>query len=84
MSADLSTAGSQATAHAVRVQVTFHVRNERQAHVVTERMVDRAHEIANMPECECDLDVSVERMRTDSPQPADPGDALARGRPAGL
>jgi hypothetical protein len=84
VSADLSAAGPQAMVSAVRVQVTFHVRDERQAHAVAERMVDRAHEIANMPECECDLDVSVERMRTDLAHPVDPGDALARGRPAGL
>jgi hypothetical protein len=53
---------AQATAAAVRVQVVFHVSDDRQAQAVAERMVDRAHEIANAPDCECDVDVSVERM----------------------
>lgn len=84
MSAKLSVAEEQATAPAVRVQVTFHVRDEARAQDVAARMVDRAHEIANLPECECDLDVSVERMRADVAHPVDPGAASARGRPAKL
>jgi hypothetical protein len=47
----------------VRVQVVFHVVDDQQAEVVAARMVDRAHEIANLPECECDVDVSIERAR---------------------
>jgi hypothetical protein len=83
VSADIAAAEAQATAAAVRVQVVFHVRDERQAQAVAERMVDRAQEIANMPECECDLDVSVERIRAELPHPVDPGEP-ARGRPATL
>lgn len=45
---------------AVRVEVVFHVADERSGRAAAERMIDRAHEIANLPECECDLDVSVE------------------------
>ncbi len=44
----------------MRVQVTFHIANERQAQTVTAKLIDCAHEIANLPECECDVDVSVE------------------------
>jgi hypothetical protein len=44
---------------AVRVEVVFHVADPDHGRAAAERMIDRAHEIANMPECECDLDVSV-------------------------
>jgi len=57
------------TQPAVRVQAVFHVSSEAQAQTVAARMVDRAHEIANLPECECDVDVSIER---ESPQSAPP------------
>ncbi len=48
-------------------------------------MIDRAHEIANLPDCECDLDVSVEW----SPPPETPAQVEqlaepARGRPTEL
>jgi hypothetical protein len=67
----------------VRVQTVFHVANDRQAQVVAAKMVDRAHEIANLPECECDVDVSIERTEPGMAHPVDPGDGSARGRPAG-
>jgi hypothetical protein len=41
------------------VEVVFHVRDEQSGRSLAERMIDRAHEIANLPECECDLDVNV-------------------------
>ncbi len=67
MSERLATGGD---AHsAVRVQAVFHVSSDEQAQTVAARMVDRAHEIANLPECECDVDVSIER---ESPQSAPP------------
>jgi hypothetical protein len=48
----------------VRVQIVFHVSEDRQAQAqaqaVAAKLIDRAHEIANLPECECDVDVSVE------------------------
>jgi hypothetical protein len=49
----------------VCVEVVFHVDDERQAQTVAARMVDRAYEIANLPECECDVDVSVVRSHPD-------------------
>jgi hypothetical protein len=55
---------------AVRVQAVFHVSSEAQAQTVAARMVDRAHEIANLPECECDVDVSIERESPRSAPPA--------------
>ena len=44
----------------LRVQASFKVLDEQAAQAIAARLVDRAHEIANMPDCECDLDVSVE------------------------
>jgi hypothetical protein len=68
----------------VSVQVVFHVSSDEQAQAVASKMVDRAHEIANLPECECDVDVSVERARTDTTSSVDTGPALAHGHPAKL
>jgi hypothetical protein len=44
---------------AMVVEVVFRVEDERHGRSLAERMIDRAHEIANLPECECDLDVNV-------------------------
>jgi hypothetical protein len=66
LSTALQPAQAQGDARAVRVEVVFHVADEIQAHTVAAKMVDRAHEIANLPECECDLDVSVERTPSDA------------------
>jgi hypothetical protein len=68
VSADLPSVEAQITVAAVCVQAVFHVTDDRQAEVVAAKMVDRAHEIANLPECECDLDVSIERTRPDAAQ----------------
>ncbi len=83
MSAAEHSAGSDAP-RPVSVQVVFHVSSDEQAQAVASRMVDRAHEIANLPECECDVDVSVERARTDMTSLVDTGPALAHGHPAKL
>lgn len=44
----------------LRVQSTFRVADELHGETIAAKMIDRAHEIANLPECECDVDVSVE------------------------
>ncbi len=44
----------------LRVQSTFHVADEEQGQAVAAKLIDRAHELANSPECECDVDVIVE------------------------
>lgn len=66
MSDQLATGGNGAHS-AVLVQAVFHVSSDAQAQIVAARMVDRAHEIANLPECECDVDVSIERESPSSP-----------------
>jgi hypothetical protein len=51
----------------LRVQTVFRVTDEQHGQTVAAKMIDRAHEIANLPECECDVDVSVEWASPDSP-----------------
>jgi hypothetical protein len=63
----------------LRVQAVFRVSDERQAQNLAAQMVDRAHEIANLPDCECDVDVSVEWVGPDEPEH---DGQLSRGRPA--
>jgi hypothetical protein len=64
------------------VQAVFQVADDHQAHEVAARMIDRAHEIANLPECECDVDVSVELARPEHPRgPGDPAGAPAPASP---
>jgi hypothetical protein len=76
VSADLPTAVAQPKLRAVRVQAVFHVTDDRQAQTVVAKMVDRAHEIANLPECECDVDVNIERTASDDiADPVEPGAA---------
>jgi hypothetical protein len=68
--------------HTVHVQVSFHAADERQAHTVAAKLIDSAHEIANLPECECDVDVSVETSPLQgSPASEDASGAPSPGRP---
>jgi hypothetical protein len=81
VSADLPIAEVRRTIRAVRVQAVFHVASEQQAQAVAGKLVDRAHEIANLPECECDVDMSVEMAPPNgSPAPVGPGGAPPHGR----
>jgi hypothetical protein len=73
VSADLST-GSPLRGLSVnkeegllRVETVFHVADESQGQAVAAKLIDRAHELANSPECECDVDVSVEWVRPEGP-----------------
>jgi len=42
------------------VTVRFQLQDEAAARRLSAQLIDRAHELANLPECECDLDVDVE------------------------
>ncbi len=44
----------------LRVEAIFQDVDEQQAHTIAAEMIGRAHELANLPECECDVDVSVQ------------------------
>jgi len=46
----------------LRVQVVFHDLDERSAQAISAELIARAHELANTPEWECDVDVSVEAL----------------------
>ena len=73
MSADLSTGPplrgveSDTEEALLRVETVFHVAEESQGQAVAAKLIDRAHELANSLECECDVDVSVEWVRPQSP-----------------
>ena len=73
MSADLSTGPplrgveSDTEEALLRVETVFHVADESQGQAVAAKLIDRAHELANSLECECDVDVSVEWVRPQSP-----------------
>jgi hypothetical protein len=69
-------------AHTVHIQVSFHAADERQARTLTAKLIDSAHEIANLPECECDVDVSVETSSLEGSSASDDaGGAPPRERP---
>ncbi len=73
MSGEVSTAGpiqsgTPGRSCTLRVEVVFRDLDERQADAVAASMIGRAHELANVPACECDVDVSV---RTSTPAAAD-------------
>jgi hypothetical protein len=65
----------------LRVEAVFRELGEQQLETVAAAMIDRAHELANRPECECDVDVSVERGSAGSPVARDPG---GRGETTGF
>jgi hypothetical protein len=63
----------------LRVETIFRVTDELHGQAVAAKLIDRVHEIANLPECECDVDVSVEWAQTN--ESADPGGVPASGSP---
>jgi hypothetical protein len=68
--------------HTVHIHVSFHTADEHQAQTVAAKLIDSAHDIANLPECECDVDVSVETSSLEGlPAPGDSSGAPPRGRP---
>jgi len=82
VSADLSTGPplrgvASATEGLLRVETVFHLADESQRQAVAAKLIDRAHELANSPECECDVDVSVEWVGPEGR--VDPGAAPAHG-----
>jgi hypothetical protein len=63
----------------LRVEAVFRELGEQQLETVAAAMIDRAHELANRPECECDVDVSVERGTPGSPSAREPGGGRTPG-----
>jgi hypothetical protein len=62
----------------LRVEAVFQGVDERHAHTIAAEMIDRAHELANLPDCQCDVDVSVEETSADSHVDLAAQPALAR------
>lgn len=63
------------------VQAVFHVADDQQAQTVAARMIESAQQLANLPECECDVDVSVSRSELAAGSP-DTAGVPAGGRPS--
>jgi hypothetical protein len=59
----------------LRVNAVFHDIDPEHADRIAAAMVGRAHELANTPELECDVDVSIESV---APLQAGAGDRQAR------
>jgi hypothetical protein len=70
--ASFQTVSKSGVERVLRIQTTFHVADEAQGQAVAAKLIDRANELANSPECECDLDVSVEWVGPED-LTADPG-----------
>ncbi len=54
----MSSAGERST---LRMEVTFLDVEEQKADALAAALIGRVHELANLPEYECDVDVSVQR-----------------------
>ncbi len=49
----------------LRVEAVFQGVEEGHARKIAAELIDRAHELANLPDCQCDVDVSVEEKAED-------------------
>ncbi len=52
--------GVAAATCTLQVKATFRDVDEQHAQALAAEMIARAHELANQPECQCDVDVSVQ------------------------
>jgi hypothetical protein len=51
--------GGERQGSTLHIEVVFRDLDERRSHAIAAEMVSRAHELANLPESECDVDVSI-------------------------
>lgn len=65
------------------VRVRFRLEDEDAARRLSAQLIDRAHELANLPECECDLDVDVEWIAAATPADGTSPSGPAPAPPAG-
>ena len=49
----------------LRVEAVFEGIEESHAQTIAAELIDRAHELANLPDHQCDVDVSVEETAAD-------------------
>jgi hypothetical protein len=67
----------------LRVEAVFRDLAQENMQTVAAAMIDRAHELANLPECECDVDVSVQSGLAGAPaRPGGAGSLPKSGAPA--
>ncbi len=59
-SPDAPGATAPASVRTLHVRAVFRDVDEQQAQSLAAEMIARAHELANHPECECDVDVSIQ------------------------
>jgi hypothetical protein len=70
-----------AAACTLRVEAVFQDVGEQHVQTIAAAMIDRAHELANLPECECDVDVSVQWGAGGPAGPERSGEVSASGPP---
>jgi hypothetical protein len=56
----VSSENAAAPGRRLRVEAVFQGVEEQHVQRIAAEMIDRAHELANLPDCQCDVDVSVE------------------------
>jgi hypothetical protein len=79
VSAEGSLKESAERAGVLNVHAHFKISDEKTAQAVAAKLVDRAHEIANMQEWECDVEVDVEWIPPEDPPAAVGLSESARG-----
>jgi hypothetical protein len=71
---------AHAGACTLRLEAVFRDIGEQHVQAVAAAMIERAHELANLPQCECDVDVSVQWGSPGGTGPDEPGCAPVSGR----
>jgi hypothetical protein len=76
--------GTTRAPHTLRVEAVFRDLAQEHMETIAAAMIDRAQELANLPECECDVDVSVQSGLPGVPtRPGGAGSLPAPGAPGG-
>jgi hypothetical protein len=76
--------GSTRPPRTLRVEAVFRDLAQEHMETIAAAMIDRAQELANLPECECDVDVSVQSGLAGVPaRPDGAGNLPAPGAPGG-
>ncbi len=70
-----SDAGPPSRPGTLRVEAVFRDVDEQHADAIAAEMIGRAHELANLPEWECDVDVRVQSASPDEDAGARPSRA---------
>jgi hypothetical protein len=74
--------GTTAVPRTLRIEAVFRDIAREHMETIAAAMIDRAHELANLPECECDVDVSVQPGLAASAARPGAGNLPASGAPS--